>query len=62
MTEPNLLVMMSDEHSKKWLGCYGASTVETPNLDRLASQGTVFTNAYTASPVCVPARAAINLS
>ncbi len=58
MAPTNLLVIMSDEHSKKWLGCYGSSIVETPNLDKLASQGTVFTNAYTASPVCVPARAA----
>ncbi len=58
MEPTNLLIIMSDEHSKKWLGCYGSSIVETPNLDRLALQGTVFTNAYTASPVCVPARAA----
>lgn len=49
---------MSDEHSKKWLGCYGSTIVETPNLDQLAARGTVFTNAFTASPVCVPARAA----
>jgi len=54
----NLLIIMSDEHSKKWLGCYDSPIVETPNLDRLASRGTVFTNAFTASPVCVPARAA----
>lgn len=58
MGATNLLIIMSDEHSKKWLGCYGSPIVETPNLDQLASRGTVFTNAYTASPVCVPARAA----
>ncbi|HNT36625.1 MAG TPA: sulfatase-like hydrolase/transferase, partial [bacterium] len=37
-------------------GCYGDPIVQTPNLDRLASQGIVFENAYTTSPLCVPAR------
>jgi choline-sulfatase len=54
----NLLVIMSDEHSPKMLGCYGHALVETPHLDRLAAQGTRFASAYTTSPVCIPARAA----
>lgn len=59
MTKPhNLMVIMSDEHSSKMLGCYGHPTIKTPNLDRLAASGTVFTAAYCNSPVCVPARAA----
>jgi arylsulfatase A-like enzyme len=41
------------------LGCYGNPTVATPHIDRLAAQGTVFTSAYTPSPVCVPARASL---
>ncbi len=49
---------MSDEHNPKVLGCAGHPVVETPNLDALASRGTRFTSAYTASPICVPARAA----
>jgi choline-sulfatase len=53
----NLLVIMSDEHSPKALGCYGHSFVETPHLDRLAARGTRFTSAYCTSPVCIPARA-----
>ena len=53
----NLLIIMSDEHSPKWLGCYGERLAETPNIDRLAAQGTLFTDAYTTCPVCVPARA-----
>ena len=58
MTAPkNLIVIMSDEHSAKTLGCYGHSIASTPNLDRLAASGTLFTNAYCNSPVCVPARA-----
>jgi choline-sulfatase len=48
---------MSDEHNKRVLGCYGHSMVKTPNLDMLAVRGTRFTNAYTNSPICVPARA-----
>jgi choline-sulfatase len=57
MKPKNLLVIMSDEHSRKILGCYGDPIVQTPNLDALAQRGTRFTDAYTSSPICVPARA-----
>jgi choline-sulfatase len=53
----NLLVIMSDEHSPKILGCYGHTVVKTPNLDALATRGTLFSQAYCTSPVCIPARA-----
>ena len=53
---PNILVLMSDQHSKRQLGSYGDSLVRTPNLDRLASEGMLFENAYCPSPVCVPSR------
>jgi choline-sulfatase len=53
----NLLFIMSDEHNKRVLGCYGHRTIRTPNLDGLAARGTRFTNAYTNCPICVPARA-----
>ncbi len=53
----NLLVIMSDEHSPKALGCYGSEIVKTPHLDALAARGTRFSHAYCASPVCIPARA-----
>jgi len=49
---------MADEHARSALGCYGHDVVQTPVLDRLAASGTRFTQAYTPSPVCVPARAA----
>ncbi len=55
----NVLILMSDEHSNKVLGCHGHPTVKTPNLDKLASRGTRFANAYTNSPICIPARAAL---
>ncbi len=59
MNEPsNLLVIWSDQHQARALSCAGHPTVRTPHLDALASRGTRFTNAYTPSPICVPARAA----
>lgn len=58
MEPKNLLIIMSDQHNRRMLGCYGHDIVKTPNIDRLAARGTLFTNAYTPSPVCVPARAA----
>ena len=57
MNAKNLLIIMSDEHSPKMLGCYGDPLVRTPHLDRLAARGTRFARAYTTSPVCIPARA-----
>ena len=53
----NQLILMTDEHTRKVLGCYGNEIVKTPNIDKLASQGTLFENAYTNVPICVPARA-----
>jgi len=54
---PNVLIIMADEHQQKAAGCYGHPFVRTPNIDQLAAGGTRFTNAYTNSPICVPARA-----
>ena len=57
-TKPrNLLFIMSDEHSKRVLGCNGHPMIRTPNLDRLAARGVRFTDAYCNSPICVPSRA-----
>ena len=58
MKPSNLLIIMSDEHNPKIMGCAGHPVVQTPNIDALAAAGTTFTSAYTTSPVCVPARAA----
>jgi choline-sulfatase len=57
MKPANLICIMSDEHNKRVLGCYGHPMIRTPNLDRLAARGVRFTNAYTNCPICVPARA-----
>ena len=54
----NLLVIVSDEHQARAMGCAEHPLAKTPNLDQLAARGTRFANAYTPSPICVPARAA----
>jgi len=59
MKPANLLFILSDEHSRRVLGCYGHPTIRTPNLDRLAAGGVRFTDAYCNSPICVPSRAAL---
>lgn len=60
MKPANLLFILSDEHSRRVLGCYGHPMIKTPNLDRLAASGVRFADAYTNSPICVPARAALH--
>lgn len=57
-TPPNVLFIMSDQHSQAVAGCYGHDIVQTPHLDRLAAGGMVYENAYCASPLCGPSRAA----
>ncbi len=52
----NVLVIMSDEHTRSVMGAYGNPYVKTPALDRLANTGVKFSNAYTPSPICIPAR------
>jgi choline-sulfatase len=48
---------MSDEHAPQFSSVYGHPIVRTPNMERLAAEGTVFDAAYCASPICVPSRA-----
>ncbi len=55
----NLLLLISDEHRRDAMGCAGHPLIQTPHLDALAARGTLFENACTPSPMCVPARAAI---
>ena len=58
MDRPNILLVMSDQHSKHVTGCYGDSVISTPNIDRLASQGVLFEDAYCPFPLCAPSRMA----
>lgn len=55
----NLLVICSDEHDPRHMGVSGDTRLRTPNLDALAARGTRFERAWTPSPICVPARAAM---
>lgn len=55
----NILLITMDQLRHDTLGFRGCFPVRTPNLDRLAAEGTVFAAAYTPSPICVPARAAL---
>ena len=52
----NLLLICSDQHAPAITGCYGNEIVETPNIDRLAREGTTFDAAYCNQPICVPSR------
>lgn len=56
---PNILFLLMDDLGWRDLTCYGSGFYETPNLDRLASEGAVFGNAYASCPVCSPTRASI---
>ena len=53
----NVLLLQTDEHRSDAMSWAGHPFVETPNLDRLATEGTAFTNAYCNSPLCAPSRA-----
>jgi arylsulfatase len=55
----NVLLLMTDQHRFDVLGCMGNSFISTPNLDKIAAEGTVFEKAYTACPSCIPARACL---
>ena len=56
---PNIVFILADDLGWADLGCYGSTFYETPNLDRLATEGMRFTDAYAAAPVCSPTRASI---
>ena len=53
---PNIIFIMADDLGYADLGCYGQQKIRTPNIDRLAAEGTRFTQCYTGSPVCAPSR------
>lgn len=58
-TKPNIVLILMDDLGWMDLACQGNDRLDTPNIDRLAKHGMRFTNAYAASPVCSPTRAAI---
>ncbi len=56
---PNIIFYFSDQQRWDTMGCYGQKLPVTPYLDRLAAEGTLFSNAFTCQPVCGPARACL---
>ncbi len=56
---PNIVIIFTDDQGYHDLGCFGAEGFETPNIDRLVSEGMKFTDFYVASSVCSPSRAAL---
>ncbi len=57
MNKPNIVVYFSDQQRADTLGCYGQPLDISPNLDKLAKEGTLFENAFSPQPVCGPCRA-----
>jgi arylsulfatase A-like enzyme len=57
--KPNILLIIADDLGWRDLGAFGSPFYETPHIDALASEGVIFTQAYSASPVCSPTRASI---
>jgi choline-sulfatase len=55
--QPNIVFILSDQHSYRYAGFMGHPFVRTPNLDRIAARGTIFRNTYCGSPLCAPSRA-----
>ncbi len=55
-THPNVIVILTDDQGSRDVGCYGAGDLQTPHMDRLASDGIRFSQFYAAAPVCAPSR------
>ena len=58
-SKPNILLILSDDHSYPHVGCYGNPDIRTPHLDRFAAQGMRFDRMYVSAPQCVPSRATL---
>ncbi|MFY0601297.1 MAG: sulfatase [Cyclobacteriaceae bacterium] len=59
LKKPNVILFVADDHGTDALGCYGNPIIQTPNLDKLASEGVRFTNAYCTSASCTASRSVI---
>ena len=57
--KPNLIFILSDDLAQGDLGCYGQKLIQTPEIDRMAAEGTRFTKAFCGTSVCAPSRASL---
>ncbi len=53
---PSFLIFVTDQQRADWLSCMGNTQLETPNIDKIAAEGTVFDRAYCNTPLCMPSR------
>lgn len=60
--QPNIIFVLTDDQSYGMMGCTGNEIVQTPNIDKLAKEGVLFTNAHISSAICTPSRISILLS
>jgi len=56
---PNILIIMSDDHAFQAISAYSGQLIHTPNIDRIAEEGMLFTNASVTNSICAPSRATI---
>ena len=56
---PNIIFIMSDDHAYQAISAYGSQLIETPNIDKIANDGMLFTNACVTNSICAPSRATI---
>ncbi|WP_447642535.1 MULTISPECIES: sulfatase family protein [Chitinophagaceae] len=57
--KPNILVIISDDHAYQTISAYGSKLTKTPNIDRIANEGALFSNAYVTNSICGPSRATL---
>lgn len=57
--QPNIIFILADDLGYGDLGCYGQQVIQTPSIDRMASEGMLFTDAYAGSTVCAPSRCSL---
>ena len=55
-SKPNILILFTDMQRADTIHALGNDVIKTPNIDRLVAEGTSFTNCFSPSPVCIPAR------
>lgn len=56
---PNILFIMTDDHAFQAMSCYNGKLNQTPNLDRIANEGVIFTNSFVTNSICAPSRAVL---
>ena len=56
-TPPNIIFIMSDDHAYQAISAYGHGLNQTPNIDRLASEGVMFNRSFVTNSICAPSRA-----